>query len=284
VPFTDVRGAQIHFEVAGDNGPWLALTTGGRRGFREFVPLARRIAASGFRVLLHDRRNTGASQIVLDPAERDGEEEIWADDLYALLQQLGALPAFVGGSSSGARMSILVCLRHSQAVRALLLMRVTGGEFAEQRLPENYYGRFIRTAREGGMAAVCATEPYQERIAANPRNGEILMATDPERFIQVMSRWLEQFTGAARSPVMGVSEADLGSIRVPALVIPGNDKTHSSLSGLAAQRLIPGAELHRLPIEDQDVPLIPFEGWAQYEPEIAQTFVRFMQRVLAAGR
>ena len=57
----------------------------------------------------------------------------------------------------------------------------------------------------------------------------------------------------------------LVEIRVPALVIPGNDKVHALKSGLAAQQLIPGAELFRLPIEDQDVPLVPFSEWKPHE-------------------
>ena len=64
-------------------------------------------------------------------------------------------------------------------------------------------------------------------------------------------------------------------------MIPGNDKTHSSHSGRTAHRLIPGSELHELPIVDQDVPMIPFPEWAPYEPEIARTFVDFMRRVIA---
>ena len=59
-------------------------------------------------------------------------------------------------------------------------MRLTGGEFAAGRLPEMYYGQFIKAAREGGMAAVCATEQYRERIAANPANRERLMRMDPK--------------------------------------------------------------------------------------------------------
>ena len=70
------------------------------------------------------------------------------------MSQQGALPAFFGGGSSGARTSILFYLRHPQAVRGLLLLRVTGGEFAAGRLPENYYGQFIRAAEQGGMAAI----------------------------------------------------------------------------------------------------------------------------------
>lgn len=275
MPVAKVRGVNIRYEIVGDQGPFVTLTTGGRRGHEEFLPLARKIAAGGFRVLLHDRRNTGASDIVIDGD--DGEEVIWADDLHALLAQLGALPAFIGGSSSGARMSILFYLRHPQAVRALLLLRVTGGGFAAQRLPENYYGQFIRAAREGGMAAVCATEQYRERLAANPANRERLMRMDAARYIAVMSRWQERFVRDAHSPVMGVREAELQSIKVPAIIIPGNDKTHSSASARSAHRLIPGSALHALPIEDQDVDLIAFPEWAPYEAEIARVLIEFMK-------
>jgi pimeloyl-ACP methyl ester carboxylesterase len=271
-----IRGVDLRYQVLGERGPWVALVTGGRRGHKEFVPLARKIADVGHRVLLHDRRNTGASDVLIEGDEV--EEAIWADDLSELLSRLGALPAFVGGSSSGARTSILLALRHPQAVRGLLLFRVTGGAFAAQRLPENYYGQFIRAAREGGMAAVCATQQYQERIAANPANRGRLVGMDPQRYIEVMTRWRDLFVAGAQLPVMGVSEAELRSIRVPTIVIPGNDKTHSSESGRACARLIPGAVLHELPISDQEVPLIPLEEWAPYEDEIARVFTEFMKR------
>jgi len=276
VPTARIRGLDIHYQVIGEAGPWVALTTGGRRGHQEFVPLARRIAAAGHRVLLHDRRNTGASDILIDGEEV--EEAIWADDLHELLRQLGGLPAFIGGSSSGARTSILFALHHRAATRGLLLFRVTGGAFAAGRLPEMYYGQFIRAAEEGGMAAVCATEQYQERIASNPGNRERLMKMNPKRYIEVMTRWRDNFVKGAHLSVMGVSEAELRSLAVATIVIPGNDKTHSSESGAVAARLIPGAELHRLPITDQDVALIPFETWAPYEEEIARVFVDFMRR------
>ena len=67
-------------------------------------------------------------------------------------------------------------------------------------------------------------------------------------------------------------------MRLPVIVIPGNDNTHSSESGRIAHRLIPGSELHQLPIEDQDVPLIPFGEWAPLEDEIADVFEKFMAR------
>lgn len=275
----NIRGVNINYEVFGDSGPWVALVTGGRRGYAEFLGFARKIADKGYRVLLHDRRNTGASDVLIQGEE--GEEELWADDLVLLLKHLDALPAFVGGTSSGARLSMLVYLRHPQAVKALLLMRVTGGAFAAGRLPNMYYGQFIDAAEQGGMAAVCATEQYQERIKANPANRERLMAMDPKKYIAVMRHWLDKFQQGPRAPVLGMTEEALRSIKVPAIVIPGNDNTHASSNGIEAARLIQGSVLHRLPIEDLDLPLIPFTDWAPYEAELATVLTGFMNGVEA---
>ena len=92
-------------------GPWIALTPGSRRPYSELVDLSKAIAASGYRVLLHDRRNCGASDVAFDGS--GSEHEVWADDLYALGKQLGALPMYVGGSSAGARLAILYAMRHA---------------------------------------------------------------------------------------------------------------------------------------------------------------------------
>ena len=274
-----IRGVNIHYQIIGDKGPWVALITGGRRGHEELLPIARKLAAQNHRVLLHDRRNTGRSDVVIDGV--DGEEEIWTDDLFELLRQQGALPAFVGGTSSGARTSMLFYLRHPEAVRGLLLMRVTGGPFAAGRLPDNYYGQFIEAAELGGMAAVCATEQYQERFVGNATNKERLLAMDPKKYIEVMTRWLAKFNEGVNFPVMGVTTEQLNLIKVPAILIPGNDKTHSSNSALAAHAAIPGCKLHQLPITDQDVPLVALGEWAAYEDEIVGVFTQFMRPLVA---
>ena len=276
MPVARIHGLNINFEIVGDDGPPAVLITGGRRGYTEFKPLAAKIAAAGYRVFLHDRRNTGASDISIEGKEV--EEAVWADDLHELLKQHDAVPAFIGGSSSGARTAINFCIRHPDATRALLLMRVTGGEFAAGRLPEDYYGQFIRLAREGGMAAVCATEEYQERFKENPANLDKMMEMDAREYIAAISNWLALFEDVAHLPVMGISEYQLRAIKVPTMIIPGNDLVHSSSSAKVAHEMIDGSELHQLPVTDQDEPVIPFTAWEHLEPEIAQTFTEFMSR------
>ena len=276
MPYAKVRGVNIFYQIVGDHGPWAALITGGRRGHDEFIPLARKLAKGGYRVVLHDRRNTGRSDVLI---EGDVAEEImWLDDLHELLKQLNAVPTIIGGSSAGARTAMRYYTRCPNDTRALLLMRVTGGSFAANRLPENYYGAFIKAAQQGGMAAVCATEQYQERIAANPATRDRLTAMDPKQYIKVMSNWMDQFIASTKTEVFGMTDADLAAIKVPTVVIPGNDQTHASANGKLAAAKIPGAQLHMLPIEDQEVPLINYTEWEPYEEEIAQAFLATMRK------
>ncbi|MDA0239778.1 MAG: alpha/beta hydrolase, partial [Proteobacteria bacterium] len=117
MPTAKIRGLNINYEIIGNDGPPVVLITGGRRGYTEFIPLAKKVAASGYHVFLHDRRNTGASDISIEGKEV--EEVVWADDLHELLKQHDALPAFIGGSSSGRRHPLNFCIRHPEATRAL---------------------------------------------------------------------------------------------------------------------------------------------------------------------
>ena len=277
MPFASVRGAHINYKVLGNDGAWVALSPGGRRDLGAVEPLAQRVAEAGHRVVIFDRRNCGASDVIIDG--EDSEYEIWADDLHELLSQLGGLPAFVGGSSSGCRTSLLFALRHPDAVRGLMLWRVTGGRFACERLAEEYYGQYISAAKRGGMAAVCEMEHWKERIDARPANRERLMKMDPERFIAVMSHWREYFVRGADLPVIGATEEDLKRIRVPACIIPGNDNTHGRQTGENLGRILANAEVHVLFPKHYDMDLSPREEWDEKTGEMAALFVDFMKRV-----
>ena len=65
MPIANVRGANINYEVLGTSGPWVALSPGGRRALDHVKSLARHVADAGYRVLIHDRRNCGVSDIVI---------------------------------------------------------------------------------------------------------------------------------------------------------------------------------------------------------------------------
>lgn len=275
-----IRGVHINYEVIGNSGPWIALTPGSRRPYGELVGLSKAIAAAGYRVLLHDRRNCGASDVAFDGS--GSEHEVWADDLYELGKQLGAMPIYVGGSSAGARLAILFAIRHPDALRGLLLWRVTGGQEAVDRLAENYYGQFIKIAQAGGMQAVCESEHFAECIKVRPANRDRLLQTNVGQFIKVMTTWRERFLESATLPIVGASEAELRAIKAPACLIAGNDVIHTPATARKAASLIPNSELHEDVVEKRSDDTLLKEWdrkeWRDVEPRIAAIFAAFLKR------
>jgi len=231
-------------------------------------------------VLLHDRRNCGASDVAFDSS--GSEHEVWADDLYELAKQLKAAPLYVGGSSAGARLAILLAMRHADALRGLLLWRVTGGQEAVDRLAEQYYGQFIKLAKYGGMQAVADSEHFRECIAARPANRERLLKTEVNEFIEVMTKWREAFLKSAALPIVGATEVDLKAIKAPACLIAGNDVIHTPATTRKAARLIPNSELHEDVVEKRSDDNLLKEWnrkeWRDAEPRMAAIFSAFLEK------
>ncbi len=274
-----VNGCTLHYEVMGSGQP-IVFNPGGRASRALVRPVAERLA-SQYQVVIYDRRNCGASDIVI--AGEASEQEIWADDFAQLIRQLGLAPAYVGGWSAGCRISLLLAIRNPKLVKGLLLGWVTGGSVAAEQLAYQYYGEFIEAAERGGMAAVAETQFFTERIAENPANRERLLSMDVQGFIKVMSRWRTFFTQASGQPVIGATEEQLASIRVPTVIVSGNDEMHTLSAAQNLHRLLPQSEFHD--------PVIPRDEWdrlwAGPPEELARVraeracpiFLKFLERV-----
>ena len=280
MPEALVRGVHLNYEVIGATGPFIALTPGSRRGYGELVDLSKTIAARGYRVLLHDRRNCGASDVAFDGSA--SEHEVWADDLYALGKQLGGLPMYVGGSSAGARLAILYAIRHSDGLRGLLLWRVTGGQEAVDKLSQNYYGQYIALAGAGGMQAICDSEHFAECIKARPANKALLLGQNVDAFVDVMSAWRAKFLESATLPIVGATEADLNGVKAPACLVAGNDVIHTPATARKAAELLPNSELHDDVVEKRGDDNLLKEWdrkeWRAAEPKLAAIFGDFLDR------
>ena len=270
-----VRGVAIHYEILGERGPFVVLQPGGRRAGSSLRSLAGKIAEAGNRVIIYDRRNTGLSGISIDG---ESENDEWAEDLSELLRQIDALPAFIGGSSSGCRLAMIFALTRPEVVRGLLLWRVTGGAYAAERLTNNYYTSHIEAAQQGGMEAVCRLEHWSEVIAVNPRAGDTLMLMKPQDFIARMTRWRNSFLAGTEHPVIGLSPAQLASMTVPTCIAPGNDRVHPREPGQVAHRLMPNAEYHEVLTEDRMDVDVALEDWEKKEGLLAAIFIDFIRR------
>jgi pimeloyl-ACP methyl ester carboxylesterase len=278
VPQAIIRNIAINYEVVGDHGPWIALTPGSRRSYKELLDLSKDIASSGYRVLLHDRRNCGSSGVGFDATA--SEHEVWADDLHELANQLGALPLLVGGSSAGARLAILFAIRHPKAIRGLLIWRLTGGKDAVLHLAHEYYGQFITLASEGGMEAIAKSEHFNALIQSRPSNLEKILETSTDFFIQVMSHWRDCFLASSNLPIVGATEDQLKNITVPVCLIAGNDVIHTPVTARKASQLFPNCEIHEDVVthypDDQLLKEWDRQEWRDAEPKLAKIFTSFL--------
>ena len=281
MPIATIAGAAINYEILEPAGGRpesraIALSPGSRSPLDEMRQLGVLMATAGYRVLLHDRRNCGASDVGFDAGR--SEFEMWADDMCELLGRLDMHPAIIGGSSSGARLALTYALRYPDAVSALLLMRITGGSFAVARLIEKYFDVHSRAAAAGGMSAVCDTEHFAEVIRNRPHNRDLLMATKPAEFIACMNAWRGHFLAGVDLPLIGTSEAALRSLRMPVCIIPGNDLTHPRARGALVKPMISYSEVHYVTDVEHDLDVTPAEEWKAHYPQMAGIFADFLGR------
>jgi pimeloyl-ACP methyl ester carboxylesterase len=110
-----VPGARLHYEVRGV-GP-LLLIIGSPMGTADFAPLADALAVD-HTVVTYDPR--GIANSTIDDPEQDSTPELRADDVAAILDDLGAESADVFGSSGGAVTGLALVVRHPGRVHTLI--------------------------------------------------------------------------------------------------------------------------------------------------------------------
>lgn len=110
-----VSGGTLYYEVRG-TGPVLVIT-GSPMDAPAFAPLADALSDT-YTVVTHDPR--GISRSTLDDIGQDSTPELRADDLVAILDDLGAGSADVFGSSGGAVTGLALVARHPARVRTLV--------------------------------------------------------------------------------------------------------------------------------------------------------------------
>ena len=107
-------GVQLHYEVTGSGEP-LVLVHGSWGDHHNWDPVVAELARS-FRVLAYDRRGHSASE---RPAGQGSVFED-ADDLAALIDELGLAPAHVVGNSFGAIVTLRAATRRPDVFRTLV--------------------------------------------------------------------------------------------------------------------------------------------------------------------
>ncbi|HEU4360543.1 MAG TPA: alpha/beta hydrolase [Mycobacterium sp.] len=240
----EVNGGNVVYEILGNSGDLIALTPGGRfsKDVPGLRPLAEALVDGGYRVLLWDRPNCGASDVQF---YGQSESHMRAETLAGLLTALDEGPCIIAGGSGGARDSILTTMLYPGLVTKLVVWNIVGGVYGTFVLGSYYVIPSILAVRGRGIEGLLSVPEWRERIEENPNNKQRLLGLDGDDFLKVMLRWLNAFVSKPGQTIPGVDDEMFDRITVPTLIIRGgaNDWDHPKRTSLEVSCLIKGSEL-----------------------------------------
>jgi 2-hydroxy-6-oxonona-2,4-dienedioate hydrolase len=240
----EINKGNVVYEILGKTGDLIVLTPGGRfsKDVPGLRPLAQALVKGGYRVLLWDRPNCGASDVQFNG---QSESHMRAETLHGLLTSLDIGPCILAGGSGGARDSLLTTMLYPELVTKLVVWNIVGGVYGTFVLGSYYVVPSILAVRGLGMEGVMAVPDWRERIEQNPSNKQRFLDLDPDDFLKVMLRWLNAFVSKPGQTIPGVDDAMFDNIKVPTLIIRGgeNDLDHPKRTSLEVSCLIKGSEL-----------------------------------------
>src|SRR5262249_52884218 len=138
--------------------------------------------------------------------------------LIGLIRALELGPTTLAAGSAGSRVSLIAAAHGPDVVSHLALWWISGGALSLISLAAYYCVDSAIAASRGGMAAVAALPGWSQQIQRNPRNRDIILAQDPQRFMETMERWAVAFLPSPTSPVPGMSPEAFARLRMPVLI------------------------------------------------------------------
>jgi pimeloyl-ACP methyl ester carboxylesterase len=221
MPKINRDGVEIHYEIHG-SGPPLLLTHGysstSQMWQGQIEPLSKH-----HKLVLWDMRGHGRSDYPDDPSAYS--ETLTVEDMAALLDEVGAESAIVGGLSLGGYMSLAFCRAHPERVRALLIVD-TGPGFKKDDAREAWNRRAHDTAdrfEREGLAVLKSLSPERSHVTHRDASG--LARAARGMLTQRDARVIESLPG----------------IRVPALIVVGADDAPFLAASDYMAAKIPGA-------------------------------------------
>jgi pimeloyl-ACP methyl ester carboxylesterase len=178
--------------------------------------------AQRFRVLTYDRR--GHSQSQRPTTQGSTEEDV--DDLAALIEHQGLVPAHVAGTSSGASLALRLAARRPELVRSVAahepgLFGLFADDPTQGTLMREALGRLEAAATRLAAGDVeGGTRQFMETVVFGPGAWEII---PPERRQVLMSN-APTFLDEMRDPGSWTADlAALAAIRCPILLTHGGE-------------------------------------------------------------
>jgi pimeloyl-ACP methyl ester carboxylesterase len=224
----DADGARL-FSIDAGAGHAIVMLHGGMASHVAALPLVRGLE-DRHRILVPDLRGSGASWWG-GPLRFDQ----LADDVRHLLDHLSVDRAVVGGVSSGSGVAVRFALRYPERASGLVIVKPTyageeRGYTEDQRMTLERMDAVARRASDEGIQVL---RPLYMNLPAAMREKALAMI---ETFDAASVVATSRFLVSGAQPF--ASAADLSSLRMPALLVRGDDPLHpADVSDLYAASL-----------------------------------------------
>lgn len=249
-------GVGIHYQVVGEQGPWVVFIQGLSLSSRFWFDAPAQISSAfGARTIVLDNRGIGQS----DAVKRPFSMRTMANDVAAVLDHAGCDKATIVGISMGGMIAQHVALEHPSRTEALVLLATMPG------LP---VGRWPGPL----VLKLLAELPFAKGKANSAVAAKLLLPRSKQhRFDELFARWPAALAADPQEPrsfflqlgaIAGHSTgARLGAINVPTEVIAGRaDVLVPPVNSERIAARIAGASLeliddvgHAVPVEDPTV-------------------------------
>jgi len=266
MPTAVIDGVKTYYEVRGDGPPLLMFSPGGfsatLSNWTSFSIYARlRLVdhlVKSYTCVMFDRRESGTSGGRV-------ERITWAD--YAaqgkgLLDYLGIARAHLMGGCVGCSAVAAFATAWPGAAASMVLYSPAGG--ARYRLAQHArFARHLSYVAERSLVSVADLAfSSGEGFSQDPRVGPwcSVIRTDPEFAAayrqQDQGRYETLVAGMARTlfdrdTVPGPEPEDLLRLEVPALIVPGQDRSHATSAARYLEECLPGAQYWDMPVSGQ---------------------------------
>ncbi len=259
MPIFSSDGVEIHYEVAGEGYPllWSHEFAGDISSWEPQVNFFSR----RYQVITYCHRGYPPSEV---PDDREAySQDHQVEDLYRLLRHLGISQAYIGGLSMGGTAAISFAIAHPEMCRALIVASAGSGSDPgdRERLLASWQALSDSMIAEG-------MEKFADSYARGPERVQFLRK-DPvgwAKFHLGLASHSAQgsaltFRGVQmKRPTIYQLEKDLQQIKVPTLVLIGDEDAPCVDAAIFMKRTIPACGLavfpqsgHTINLEEPDL-------------------------------